>query len=63
MTSGAPLTEVVRRATGESVRVTDIFLPRWLADRIPYLFGPLLVIGIVGLLIGWRRGFRDGRHP
>ena len=44
-----PLTEVVRKLTGASVRVTDIFLPRWFADRIPLIFGPLLVIGLLGL--------------
>jgi hypothetical protein len=44
-----PLTEVVRDLTGESVRVTDIFLPRWFADRIPLIFTPPLVIGLLGL--------------
>ena len=28
---------------------SDIFLPRWFADRIPQLFGPPLVIGLLGL--------------
>ena len=50
-----PLTEVVRDLTGESVRVTDIFLPRWVADRIPLIFTPPLVIGLLGLARGrWR---------
>jgi hypothetical protein len=44
-----PLTEVVKNLTGESVRVTDIFLPRWLADRIPLIFTPPLIIGLLGL--------------
>ena len=44
-----PLTELVKRMTGQSVRVTDIFLPRWFADRIPIIFTPPLAIGIVGL--------------
>jgi hypothetical protein len=54
-----PLTEVVRRLTGESVRVTDIFLPRWFADRIPLVFTPPLVIGLLGLARGkWNKTAR-----
>jgi hypothetical protein len=33
----------------ENGRVADIFLPRWPADRIPQVFGPPLVIGLLGL--------------
>ncbi|HZT05482.1 MAG TPA: hypothetical protein VFC51_00485 [Chloroflexota bacterium] len=51
-----PLTEVVRDLTGADVRVTDIFLPRWFADRIPFIFTPPLVIGLIGLARGgWLR--------
>src|SRR5262245_10608977 len=32
-----PLTEVVKALTGANVRVTDLFLPRWFADRIPLI--------------------------
>src|SRR3984893_18393662 len=44
-----PLTQLVEAMGAESGRVSDIFLPRWLADRIPQLFGPPLVIGLLGL--------------
>ena len=50
-----PLTELVRRASGDDVRVTDIFLPRWLADHIPQIFTPPLVIGVAGLVMSRRR--------
>lgn len=57
-----PLTEAVRRVSGENVRITDIFLPVWLADHIPQLFTPPLVIGLAGLLAGrFRR--RQSRWP
>ena len=48
-----PLTDLVERLGGESGRVSDIFLPRWFADRIPQLCGPLLLIGVLTLL--WHR--------
>src|SRR6202011_880591 len=44
-----PLTQLVEAIGAENGRVSDIFLPRWLADRIPQLFGPPLVIGLFGL--------------
>jgi hypothetical protein len=44
-----PLTGLVERLGAESGRVSDIFLPRPIADRIPIIFGPPLVTG-VGLL-------------
>jgi hypothetical protein len=44
-----PLTQLVEAMGAENGRVSDIFLPRWLADRIPQLFGPPLVIGLLGL--------------
>src|ERR1700737_4931485 len=44
-----PLTQLVEAMGAESGRVSDIFLPRWLADRIPQLFGPPLVIGLLAL--------------
>ncbi len=52
-----PLTKVAEDLGAESGKVTDIFLPRWFADRIPWFFGPPLVAGILALL--WRR--RSGR--
>jgi hypothetical protein len=48
-----PVTELTERVGAESGRVTDIFLPRWFADRIPYIYTPPLVIGV--LLLGWHR--------
>jgi hypothetical protein len=48
-----PLTGLAEDLGAESGRVSDIFLPRWLADRIPLIFGPPLTIGLV--LLAWRR--------
>jgi len=36
-----PLTAMVEQLGAESGRVSDIFLPRWFADRIPVIFGPV----------------------
>src|ERR1700716_1285644 len=44
-----PLTQLVEAMGAENGRVSDIFLPRWLADRIPQLSGPPLVIGLLAL--------------
>lgn len=44
-----PFTQLVEAMGAENGRVADIFLPRWLADRIPQLVGPPLVIGLLGL--------------
>ena len=48
-----PLTDLVESLGAESGRVSDIFLPRWFADRIPQLCGTPLLIGVLALL--WRR--------
>ena len=48
-----PFTDLVERLGAENGRVSDIFLPRWFADRIPQLCGPLLLVGVLALL--WRR--------
>lgn len=48
-----PLTKVAEDFGAESGQVTDIFLPRWFADRIPQIFTPPLVIGTLALL--WHR--------
>ena len=60
-----PLTRLAEELGAESGQVTDIFLPRWFADRIPWIFTPPLVTGILTLL--WRRWRspatrRDKRH-
>jgi hypothetical protein len=44
-----PLTDLVEYLGAEDGRVSDIFLPRWFADRIPWLCTPLLLIGVLGL--------------
>jgi hypothetical protein len=54
-----PLTQLVEAMGAESGRVSDIFLPRRFADRIPQLFGPPLVIGL--LTLGYHRGFARQR--
>jgi hypothetical protein len=48
-----PLTDLVEGLGGASGRVSGIFLPRWFADHIPQLCGPLLLIGMLTLL--WHR--------
>jgi len=45
-----PLRGLAEQLGAESGQVTDIFLPRWFADRIPWIFTPLLAIGLLGLL-------------
>jgi deazaflavin-dependent oxidoreductase (nitroreductase family) len=47
-----PLTGLAENLGAESGRVSDIFLPQWLADRIPIVFGPLLAVGLA--LLAWR---------
>jgi hypothetical protein len=50
-----PLTSIVEHLGAENGRVSDIFLPRWFADRIPQLCAPLLVVGLTGLVFNrWR---------
>lgn len=51
-----PLTEAAERLGAESGRISDIFLPRRCADRIPQLCAPPLLIGMFAL------GFR-AHHP
>jgi hypothetical protein len=49
-----PLTGLVEDLGGEHGQVSDIFLPRWCADRIPQLCTPPLVVGLLALL--FKRG-------
>jgi hypothetical protein len=51
-----PLTRVVENLGAESGRVSDIFLPRWFADRIPQLCGPLLLVGVLAMFWHGVRG-------
>lgn len=55
-----PLTQMVEAMGAESGRVSDIFLPRWFADRIPQLFGPPLVVGLLTLAYHRGRGHLRG---
>ena len=48
-----PLRALAESLGAESGQVTDIFLPTWFAERIPYIFTPLLVTGTVAML--WHR--------
>ncbi len=48
-----PLTGLAESLGAESGRVTDIFLPRWFADRIPQIFTPPFVVGLA--MLTWRR--------
>jgi hypothetical protein len=48
-----PLRTLAESLGADSGQVTDLFLPRWFADRIPLFFTPLLVIGVVAL--AWHR--------
>jgi hypothetical protein len=45
-----PLRTVAESLGAETGQVTDIFLPRWFADRIPWFFTPPLAVGLLGLL-------------
>jgi len=51
-----PLTQLAENLGASSGRVSDIFLPRWFADRIPQIYTPPLVVGVAALLIHrwWR---------
>jgi hypothetical protein len=53
-----PLTGLVESMGAKSGRVSDIFLPRWFADRVPQIFTPILVVGLLGLLV--HRGIDSG---
>lgn len=46
-----PLTELAESLGAPDGRVSDIFLPRWFADRIPLIYTPPLVIGVVALVL------------
>jgi hypothetical protein len=53
-----PLRIVAEDLGAESGQVTDIYLPKWLADRITWIFTPILLVGLVGLALR-----RVGKHP
>ena len=54
-----PLTDLAEGLGAESGRVSDVFLPRWFADRLPQLCTPPLLIGVLALVFNaWRRDAR-----
>jgi hypothetical protein len=58
-----PLRALTESMGAESGQVTDIFLPRWFADRIPFFFTPPLAIGLLLLIRNrWRRGGAAKNH-
>lgn len=57
-----PLTTMVENLGADNGRVSDIFLPHWLADRIPQLCTPPLVIGVLALLRNRRHHDAGARH-
>jgi hypothetical protein len=52
-----PLTDMVEGLGSDHGTVSDIFLPKWFADRIPILFTPPFAIGLAA--IGLRRARRQ----
>ena len=42
-----PLTGLAEDLGAESGQVTDIFLPKWLADNIANIYGPLFAVGLI----------------
>jgi hypothetical protein len=53
-----PLTPLAEELGAASGSVTDIYLPRWVSERIPALGGSVLVLGLVVRLPVWRRRVR-----
>ena len=54
-----PLTNMAEGLGAKSGRVSDIFLPRWFADRIPQIRTPPLLIGMLALAFNtWRHAAR-----
>jgi hypothetical protein len=51
-----PLTQLTEKLGASKGQITDIFLPRWFAQRIPQIYTPPFIIGLAGLLWHWWRG-------
>jgi hypothetical protein len=58
-----PLRIWAERLGAESGSVTDIYLPKWLAERIFIIFTPIMVAGYLGLAIRRYQDFRSGPKP
>ena len=57
-----PLTRLAENLGAPNGRVSDIFLPRWFADRIPLIYTPPLLIGVIALVVHqWRHDSGSGR--
>jgi hypothetical protein len=58
-----PLSPLAERLGAESGSVTDLYLPRWISDRIPLFGGTALVFGLLvqGLALGRRSARARGR--
>lgn len=50
-----PLTPLAEEFGAESGSVVDIFLPRWISERIPPISGTVLLIGLGANLLALRR--------
>lgn len=46
-----PLTVYVERLGSPHGQITDIFLPKWFADRVSQIYGVVFVLALVVLLI------------
>jgi hypothetical protein len=49
-----PLTPLAEALGAESGSVTDIYLPKWISERVPLIGGSTLVLGIALHLVAWR---------
>jgi hypothetical protein len=50
-----PLTPLAENLGAESGSVTDIYLPRWISNRIPMVGGSTLILGLVLHAVAWRQ--------
>jgi hypothetical protein len=53
-----PLTGVAERLGADSGSVSDIYLPRWVADHIPHITTPAFALGLLLHARNLRRGSR-----
>ena len=54
-----PLTPLAETLGAESGSVTDIYLPRWISDRVPLIGGSTLVFGFFLHALAWRQRTRS----
>ena len=53
-----PLTQWTEKLGATKGQISDIFLPRWFAMRIPQIYTPLFIIGLVSLIWHQWRGHK-----